>query len=250
MATVTIRTPDEIAAMRRSGALAAQILKELVTLAAPGVTTEALDDVARARIVAAKADPAFLGYDGFPATICTSVNNVAVHGAPSKQALKEGDLLGIDFGVVIDGWYSDVAVSLPIGRVSEEATYLLDVTQEALRLGIEVAVPGGRVGDISAMIQQYVESHGFQVIRELTGHGVGRKLHDEPAIPNFGKAGTGPELVEGMVIAIEPIVAVSAKHVRLGADGFGYETEDGSLAAHFEHTVAITNLGPEILTVP
>ncbi|OHA49463.1 MAG: type I methionyl aminopeptidase [Candidatus Terrybacteria bacterium RIFCSPLOWO2_01_FULL_58_14] len=239
---------EEIAGIRRSCAAAASILQELVAYAKPGVNPLQIDEIARARIRDAGVEPAFLGYEHFPAVLCTSVNNIVVHGVPNEHPFRDGDLLGLDFGVVLDGWYSDVAVTIPIGRVGTETQRLLDVTREALDFGIAQAKPGNRVGDISAAIQRHVEAASFQVIRELVGHGVGRQLHEPPQIPNFGKPGTGPELTEGMVIAIEPITSLSSPHVRLAADGFSYETTDGSLAAHFEHTIVITSRGSQILT--
>lgn len=247
---IVARSREEIEGLRRSGATAAQILQEVVALTRPGVTTNELNEVARARIVAAGARSAFHGYEKFPAALCTSVNAETVHGVPSDRPLQSGDILGLDFGVVLDGWYSDLAVTVPIGAVGVDALRLIAATREALDIGIASAKVGNRVGDISAAIQQHVEEAGFEVIRELAGHGVGRTLHEPPQVPNHGKVGIGPKLVDGMVIAIEPITAFSTQHVRRVKDGFGYETDNGSLAAHFEHTVAITKNGPEILTLP
>lgn len=247
---IAVRSHQEIAALRRSGAVAAQILREIIALVRPGVTTRELDAVARTRIAAAGAQPAFQGYGGFPAALCTSVNDIAVHGVPSDRPLQSGDTLGLDFGVVLNGWYSDFAVTVPVGVVSVDALRLIAATREALDIGIAHARVGQRIGDISAAIQQHVEGAGFEVIRELAGHGVGTSLHGPPEVPNYGKAGTGLKFEEGMVFAIEPITAFSTQHVKRSKDGFGYVTDNGCLAAHFEHTIAVTKNGPEILTLP
>lgn len=243
------RTAGEIAAIRRSCTLAAAILHDVVGRVAVGKTTAELDRYAAERIQKAGARSAFFGEGGFPAALCCSVNHVAVHGVPGDTPLQSGDILGLDFGVIVDGWYSDLAVTVPVGTISSEAEKLLSTTREALGLGIAQARAGNRVGDISSAIQRRVERAGFQVIRELAGHGVGRSLHGPPQIANFGTRRSGQPLIAGMVIAIEPIVAVFTKHVKRSKDGQGYESDDGSLTAHFEHTVAITADGPEILTL-
>ncbi len=239
---------EAMTAMRRAGYIAAQILQELSALAAPGVTTKDLDDVAMKRLEGEGVKPAFLGYEQFPAVLCASINDVAVHGVPSDRLLADGDLLKLDFGVVVDGYYSDTAISVPIGAVSTDVLRLVQVTQEALKVGITAAQPGKRVGDISAAIQGHVETAGFEVVRELTGHGIGQTLHEPPQIPNAGKPDTGPELRPGMLIAIEPITTFSTQHVSLAKDGFAYVTDNNSVSAHFEHTVAITESGPVVLT--
>lgn len=248
-AVIPQRNADEIAALKRSGVLAAKILQEVVALTQPGVTTRELDRVAQERIQSHGAKSAFREYAKFPGALCCSVNAVAVHGAPNDTPLKDGDLLGLDFGVVLDGWYSDVAVTIAVGNVGPIEQKLLRVTREALGKGIAQAKVGNNVGDVSVAIQTHVESAGFEVIRELAGHGVGRTLHEPPQVPNYGKPGTGPKLISGIVIAIEPITAVSTKHARLSKDGLSYETNDGSITAHFEHTVAVTKDGPQILTL-
>jgi methionyl aminopeptidase len=218
---------------------------------APGVTTAELDGLARERARAAGAVPAFLGYHGFPAALCISVNDEVVHGIPSEQrVLREGDVVGLDFGVVLDGWYGDSARTVPVGRVSPEAARLLEVTEGALAHAIEAARPGGRLGDLGAAVQAFVEPRGFSVVRDFVGHGIGRQLHEPPAIPNVGTAGSGPVLRAGMVLAIEPMVNAGGHEVATLDDGWTAVTHDGSLSAHFEHTIAVTEEGPEILTLP
>ena len=244
------RLPKDIAAMRASGQAAARILEKVEAAVSPGVTTRMLDDIARQGITEERVRPAFLGYDHFPAVICTSVNSVAVHGVPDGVALKEGDVLGLDFGIVKDAWYSDLAVTVPVGNVSKEAARLIRVCREALEKGILACRADAHIGDVSSAIQEYVERAGFRVICELVGHGIGRKLHEPPHVPNFGKRGTGEVLEEGMTIAIEPIIAVADEHVALDADQFSWRTKGRSLAAHFEHTVVIRKNGAEILTLP
>lgn len=231
-----------------SGSIAASILQELEEHVVPGVTTTQLNDIATKRIHEAGVKPAFLGYQGFSAALCASVNQVAVHGAPNDTPLVEGDLLKLDFGVIVDGYFSDTAMSVPVGEVSKEVMHLLKTTREALEQGILQAVFGKHVGDISHAVQTTVENEGYGVVRELTGHGIGTKLHEAPQIPNVGKAGEGEELEVGMVIAIEPITTLTSQHVVLGDDGFEYVSDDGSVSAHFEHTVAITDSGPIVLT--
>jgi methionyl aminopeptidase len=243
-----VYSAQDLEKLKRSGWVAAQILHELVRLVRPGVTTLELNDIAFSRLKGEKVEPAFLGYDDFPAVLCASVNAVAVHGVPNTVPLQDGDILTLDFGVIADGFYSDTAVTIPVGNPSVDARRLIQVTEDALKIGISRAVPGGTTGDIGAAVQQYVEEAGFEVIRELTGHGVGRTLHEAPQIPNFGEPGEGTKLVAGMVIAIEPITAFSTQHVKLAKDGFSYLTDNGSLAAHTEHTVAITENGPIVLT--
>lgn len=241
-------TKEDKASLRRSCMIAGKILQAVANAVAPGVVLSDLDALARRMLKEADTISAFEGYDNFPSVLCCSVNSVAVHGAPDSRKLQEGDILGLDFGAIVSGWYSDTARTVPVGRISGEARKLLDVAKEALRLGIAQAREGNHVGDISFAIQQYVEKEGFQIIRDLAGHGVGRSLHESPQIPNFGHPGSGPLLVENMVLAIEPIISRSSQKIRKSADGFGYETDDGSLAAHFEHTIWVTTREPEILT--
>jgi methionyl aminopeptidase len=212
------------------------------------VTTGELDLAAERFIRSQGAEPAFKGYRGYPGSICASPNSMVVHGIPGAYALARGDILSVDIGVVLDGWVSDAAVTLPVGPVSPVARKLLDVTRAALFEAIEACRVGNRLGDVSATVQGRVETDGFSVIRSLVGHGVGRDMHEDPQIPNFGRAGTGPELEEGMVLAIEPMVNAGGHEVRMGSDNWAVYSRDGSLAAHFEHTVAITREGPRILT--
>jgi methionyl aminopeptidase len=246
---ITCRSHAEIDKLRRVNQLVAEILAELRTLARPGATTGQLDRTAEQRVRAAGAVPAFKGYHGYPATICASVNEQVVHGIPSDRMLAEGDILSIDMGAKLDGFFGDCAVTVPIGRVSAEADELLRVTDEALGRGIEAVKPGARVSDIGAAVQRHVEAHGFSVVREFVGHGIGTALHEEPQIANYGPGGRGPRLAEGMVLAIEPMVNLGKAAVKVLSDGWTAVTRDGSLSAHFEHTVVVTREGCEILTL-
>jgi methionyl aminopeptidase len=213
------------------------------------VTTAELDEVAEKMITDAGAIPAFKGYHGYPATICSSINEEVIHGIPSGQrVLREGDILSIDCGASLEGYFGDSAITLPVGQVSEEAARLLTVTEEALYKAIDVARPGGRVSDIGHAVQKHVEAYGFSVVREFVGHGIGQKMHEEPQVPNYGEAGRGPRLAEGMVLAIEPMVNAGKPAVKVLSDGWTAVTRDKSLSAHFEHTVAITASGAWILT--
>ena len=234
--------------MAASGAVLAECLDLLEAAVAPGVTTGELDAMAEEFITSRGGVPSFKGYHGFPGTICPSVNDEVVHAIPGPLALAEGDIISIDCGVTLDGWVSDSARTIPVGEVSGVATSLMDATRRSLAAGIQAARPGNRTGDIGAAVQEVVERAGFQVVRTLVGHGVGRSMHEEPQVPNFGKAGTGVLLEEGVVIAIEPMVTQGDHEVVLGGDGWVVTTKDGGLAAHFEHTVAITASGPRILT--
>ena len=218
-------------------------------MAVPGVTTEDIDRAAERLVRAEGAEPAFKGYHGYPATVCVSANEQVVHGIPSKRPLVEGDILSIDMGAKLDGFFGDCAVTVPIGRVSPEAIELLRVTEEALFHGIEAVKPGARVSDIGAAVQQHVEAHGFSVVREFVGHGIGTSLHEEPQIANYGPGGRGPRLAEGMVLAIEPMVNAGKPAVKVLSDGWTAVTRDGSLSAHFEHTVVVAATGREILTL-
>jgi methionyl aminopeptidase len=235
--------------MREAGRLVAEVLTTLASLVAPGVTTADLDAVAEERILAAGATPAFKGYHGYPATICASVNEEVIHGIPSgRRVLQEGDIVSIDVGASLDGYYGDSAITLPVGQVSEEAALLLRATEESLYKAIEVARPGNRISDIGHAVQRHVEAFGFSVVREFVGHGIGQRMHEEPQVPNYGEPGRGPRLSEGMVLAIEPMVNAGRQAVRVLADGWTAVTRDGSLSAHFEHTVAVTAGDPWILT--
>ena len=245
---IVCRSKSEIDKLRRVNQLVATILAALRRMAVPGVTTQDLDAFAEAQVCAAGAEPAFKGYHGYPATVCVSVNEQVVHGIPSSRKMIEGDVLSIDMGAKLDGFYGDCAVTVPIGRVGTEAERLLRVTNEALFRGIDAVRPGARVSDIGAAVQAHVESNGFSVVREFVGHGIGTALHEEPQIANYGPGGRGPRLAEGMVLAIEPMVNVGDAAVKVLSDGWTAVTRDGSLSAHFEHTVAVTASGPLVLT--
>ncbi|MEP6917161.1 MAG: type I methionyl aminopeptidase [Acidobacteriota bacterium] len=245
---IVCKSPAEIERMRAANTLVAEVLTELAGMVAPGVTTADLDRVAEKRVRAGGAEPAFKGYRGYPCTLCASVNEQVVHGIPSARALREGDIISLDMGVKLNGFYGDSAVTVPVGRVSEQAETLLRVTRESLEKGIEQVRLGGRISDIGHAIQVHVEAHGFSVVREFVGHGIGAALHEDPQIANYGEPGRGPRLAEGMVLAIEPMVNVGRPAVKVLGDGWTAVTKDGSLSAHFEHTVAVTKAGPLILT--
>ena len=245
---IVCRSKAEIQKLRRVNQLVARILAELRRMIAPGVTTEVLDVSAEALVRAAGAEPAFKGYHGYPATVCVSVNEQVVHGIPSKRQLVEGDVLSLDMGAKLDGFYGDCAVTVPVGHVSADAATLLRVTEEALFRGIATVKPGARVSDIGAAVQAHVETHGFSVVREFVGHGIGTSLHEEPQIANYGPADRGPRLAEGMVLAIEPMVNIGAAAVKVLSDGWTAATRDGTLSAHFEHSVVVAGGGCEILT--
>jgi methionyl aminopeptidase len=246
---IICRSHAELDKMREAGRLVGEVLTELAGLVAPGVTTADLDLLAEKRIAAAGAAAAFKGYHGYPATICASINDEVIHGIPSgRRLLQEGDILSIDVGASLDGYYGDSAITIAVGQVSEEAATLLRVTEEALYKAIEYARPGGRVSDIGHAVQKHVEAFGFSVVREFVGHGIGQRMHEEPQVPNYGEPGRGPRLAEGMVLAIEPMVNAGRQTVKVLADGWTAVTRDGSLSAHFEHTVAVTAGEPWILT--
>jgi methionyl aminopeptidase len=247
---IICKSPAELERMKAANALVAAILAELRDAVRPGVTTADLDALAEERVRGAQAEPAFKGYHGYPATICASVNEEVVHGIPSRRELVEGDIIAIDLGVLLDGFYGDAAVTLPVGRVSEQAAALLRVTEESLHKAIAQVRVGARISDLGAAVQAHVEAHGFSVVREFVGHGIGQKLHEEPQIPNYGPPGRGPRLAEGMVLAIEPMVNLGKAPVRVLSDGWTAVTKDGLLSAHFEHTVAVTMDGPLVLTAP
>jgi len=236
--------------MRPANALVAAVLEELREAVEPGVTTRELDRLAEARIAGAGAEALFKGYHGYPATICASVNEQIIHGIPSDRALVEGDIVAIDVGARLDGFCGDAAITVAVGRISDDAQKLLRVTEEALHRAIARARVGARVSDISHAVQQHVEAHGFSVVREFVGHGIGAAMHEEPQIPNYGEPGRGPRLAEGMVLAIEPMVNQGRAPVKVLEDGWTAVTRDGSLSAHFEHTVAVTAAGPLMLTAP
>jgi methionyl aminopeptidase len=235
--------------MRKAGAIVGQILDEMVKMVVPGISTGELDRYAESRCKDFKVLPAFKGYHGFPATVCISVNDEVVHGIPStKRVLKQGDIVGLDFGVNSDGWFGDSARTVPVGSISNEAKQLLEVTEEGLRRGILECREGNRIFDIGHAVQNYVEAFGYGVVREFVGHGIGRALHEEPQVPNYGPKGKGLLLKVGMVLAIEPMINAGSHEVKVLKDGWTAVTVDRSLSAHFEHTVAITPSGPEILT--
>jgi len=246
---IVCRSAAELEKMREAGRLVGEVLTELASKVAPGISTAELDELAEKRIAKAGAVPAFKGYHGYPATICASINDEVIHGIPSgRRMLAEGDIISLDVGASIDGYYGDSAITLPVGRVSEEAATLLRVTEEALFKAIEQVRPGRRLSDISHAVQHHVEAHGFSIVREFVGHGIGQRMHEEPQVPNYGEPGHGPRLAEGMVLAIEPMVNAGRASVKVLADGWTAVTKDKSLSAHFEHTVAVTAGEPWILT--
>jgi len=246
---VTLKSPREIETMRRSGKITSTVLTGLMKAARPGMTTGELDAMAERGIREAGGIPTFKGYNGFTGSICASVNEEVVHGIPGSRILHDGDLLSIDIGTTLDGYVSDSAVTIPIGNVPQAALHLLEVTRECLTVGVAEMVRGKHVGDIGAAVQAHAERHGFGVVRELVGHGVGRAMHEEPQVPNYGKPGTGMELRPGLVLAVEPMITQGAPAVRILGDGWTVVTADGKLAAHFEHTIAVTEDGPKILTL-
>jgi methionyl aminopeptidase len=242
------KTPEQIDQMAAAGAIQARCLRMLRSKCRPGVTTAELDEAAERFIAAQGAEPSFKGYRGFPGSICASPNSMVVHGIPGSYALKRGDVIALDVGVTKDGWVADAAITVPVGPINPEARKLLDVTRDALFAGADQVRPGNHQGDISAAIQRHVEAEGFSIIRSLVGHGIGRDMHEDPQIPNYGEPGRGPLLEAGMVLAIEPMVNAGGPNVRVGDDNWAVYSADGSLAAHFEFTVAATEDGPRILT--
>ncbi|TMC64338.1 MAG: type I methionyl aminopeptidase [Chloroflexota bacterium] len=246
---IIYKSQDEIELMREAGAILAETLSHLQSLARPGVTLLDLDREADKVIRARDCIPGFVGYDGYKNAICTSVNDQVVHGIPTNRKLREGDLLSLDAGLIYRGFWADAGLSVGVGKVSPEAQRLMDVTRESLAIGIDQARDGNRIGDISAAVQRHVEAAGFSVVRQFVGHGIGRDMHEDPQVPNFGIAGRGPMLKPGMVLAIEPMVNAGSPEVALLGDGWTVVTVDHSLSAYFEHSVAITAEGPEILTV-
>jgi methionyl aminopeptidase len=243
------KSPREIALMRAGGHILAEVLERLRTTVKPGMSTLEIDEDVEAFITARGAKPAFKGYRGFPATVCISINDEVVHGIPSpRRRLKLGDVVGFDLGCIVDGYYADCAATLPIGEIPPATRQLLDVTRESLDLAIQECRPDRRLSDVSHAVQRHVEAHGFGVVRAFVGHGIGRALHEEPQVPNFGEPGRGPRLRPGMVLAIEPMVTMGSWEVRILDDGWTAVTQDGSLAAHFEHTIAVTEDGPMVLT--
>jgi methionyl aminopeptidase len=247
---IHIKTPAEIEIMRQSNCLVARTLQKLREAVKPGITTKELDEIAERSIRAGGATPAFKGYRGYPASLCVSINEEVVHGIPDSRQLREGEIVSMDLGALLNGYYGDAAITVPVGQVSEEAQRLMEVTQQALAKGIEQATDGNRLFDISHAIQSWVEALGLSVVRDYVGHGIGRSLHEDPQIPNFGPPHHGPRLRPGMVLAIEPMINVGTWQVKVLDDGWTVVTADRSLSAHFEHTVAITDGKANILSLP
>ena len=245
---IILKTPREIELLREAGRIVALVHEELKKAIVPGVTTKEIDKLAEKIIRDNNATPSFKGYGGFPGSVCTSVNEMVIHGIPGKLKLKEGDIISVDVGACYQGYHGDSAWTYRVGKISEEAERLLKVTEESLYKGLEQAKPGNHIGDISAAIEDYVAKNGYTSPEDYTGHGVGSKLHEDPMVPNYGKKGHGPLLKVGMVIAVEPMVHIGKKDVKVLNDGWGVVTNDHSLAAHYEHTIVITNDGYEILT--
>ena len=247
---ITRKSKDQVALMRRAGRVVAEMHEECTRAARPGVTTAELDAVARGVLERRGARSNFLNYHGFPAVICTSPNDVIVHGIPGDYRLEEGDILSIDAGAIIEGWHADAAITIPVGEVSADAQRLMDVTRRSLEEAIDQVVAGRHLGDIGHAVEAMAVAAGFSVVREYVGHGIGTAMHEEPPIPNYGPAGRGIRLKDGYVLAIEPMVNLGRAETETLGDGWTVVTKDGSLSAHFEHTVAVTANGPEVLTLP
>ena len=246
---VTIKTQEQIAKMRQAGRVVAEMLQACAEAARPGMTTNDLDKVARAVLAKRKAKSNFLNYHGYPAVICTSPNDVIVHGIPGGYRLEEGDIISIDCGAIIEGWHGDAARTIPVGEISEEARKLLTVTEDSLWAGIEHVRKGARLSDIGHAVQTVAEGAGFSVVREYVGHGIGRAMHEGPQVPNYGEPGKGMKLKVGHCLAVEPMVNLGSAETQLNDDGWTVMTADGQLSAHFEHSIAVTDNGPEVLTV-
>jgi methionyl aminopeptidase len=246
---ITLRSPREIEAIRRSGKITSAVLTELMLKARTGMSTREMDRIAERGIRSRGGEPTFKGYRGFPASVCTSVNDEVVHGIPGSYVLRDGDLLSIDLGTTLDGYVSDSAVTIGIGSISTEAQRLLDVTQECLMLAIAKMQVDAHVGDIGATVQEHAQRNGYGVVRELVGHGVGREMHEDPQVPNYGRRGSGARLRPGLVLAVEPMITQGSHEIRILKDGWTVVTADGKLAAHFEHTIVVTEEGPRILTL-
>jgi methionyl aminopeptidase len=246
---IIIKSLREVEQLKKSNAIVAEVFKKLKGFIAPGITTQELDQVAEEVILSRGAVPAFKGYRGFPATLCISINEEVVHGIPGKRRLKEGDIVSLDVGANLNGYFGDAAITLPVGEVDQAAQRLLEVTEKALYTGIEETKAGNRLFDVSYAIQRWVEANGFSVVRDFVGHGIGKDLHEEPQIPNFGSPHQGPRLEKGMVFALEPMVNEGTHEVKILSDGWTVVTVDGKRSAHFEHTIAITDDGAEILSV-
>ncbi len=245
---IQLKTPEQTAKMRQAGRIVAEMLARCREAVRPGLTTADLDRIAAGIIRRYGAKSSFLGYYGYPATICTSVNDEIVHGIPGRRQLREGDIVGIDAGAIVDEWHADAAITVPVGTISAEAARLIAVTEEALRRAIAAARVGGRLGDIGAAVQEHAESHGYSVVRNYVGHGIGRAMHEEPQVPNYGTADRGLQIKEGLCIAIEPMLNLGGAETRVLGDHWTVVTADRSLSAHFEHTLWCTNAGPVVLT--
>lgn len=245
---VYLKTEEEIDLIRESSLLVGKTLAEVAKMVTPGVSPLELDRRAEEFIMDNGAVPGFKGYNGFPNTLCTSVNNQVVHGIPNANALRDGDIISVDCGVVMNGFYGDVAYTFEVGEVSEEIHQLLETTKECLRLGIEAATAGNRIGDIGYAVQQHAEANGYGVVRELVGHGLGKNLHEGPEVPNYGRRGAGPKLKEGLVLAIEPMINLGKRNVKQDADGWTIVTADGLVSAHFEHDIVVRKDGAEVLS--
>ncbi len=248
---ISLKSKKEMDTMREAAFILSAVMKELKRMAAVGISTKELNKVAEDLILKSKAEPAFKNYQGFPAALCTSINSQIVHGLPSDYKLKEGDILSLDLGVKYKGYYSDMALTIPISRekfTDFEALRLIKAVKKSLKLGIKKAKPGNTFGDVGNTIQRFIESQGFSVIRDLCGHGIGRELHQEPQILNYGKRHSGEKIKEGMVVCLEPMASMGSWEIKDSTDGFGIETKDGSLSAHFEDTIAVTKKGPQVLT--
>ena len=244
-----IKSEEEIAIMRKAGKIVAAVLERLKKEVRPGIKTKQLDVIAEGELKKLNAKASFKGYRGYPASLCVSINNEIVHGIPGERVIKEGDIVSLDFGAYFEGFHGDSAITVGVGKVSPAAQKLMDVTRESLAIGIEAARAGAFLGDVSAAIQNYIETNGFSVVREYCGHGIGRDLHESPQVPNFGPPGKGPMLQKGLTLAIEPMVTAGGWRTRVDDNEWTVRTADNSLAAHFEHTIAIGNAEPEILTV-
>lgn len=246
---MNVKSDTELEYMRSAGKVVANTLAMIEKVIKPGITTAEIDKLAEEYIRSQGAVPSFKGYGGFPASICASVNNVVIHGIPGNRVLNEGDIISVDCGAILNGYHGDAARTIPVGNISKEAQHLIDVTKESFFKGIEKAIVGNRLTDISAAIQKHAESFGYSVVRDFVGHGIGTEMHEDPQVPNYGCAGRGPKLVHGVVLAIEPMINMGTHNVRVMPDGWTVVTADGKLSAHYENTIAITNDGVEILTL-
>jgi len=246
---ITIKSEKEIEIMGQGGRILAKIIEELKNKVQVGITTKELNGAAEALVFKWGAKPAFKGYDGFPATLCTSLNHVIVHQVPSDYKLKDGDIISLDMGLIYKGLFSDMAITVPVGKIDIKTKKLIDITKNSLFKGIKTIKPGRHIGDIGFNIQKYIEKSGFNIVKDLCGHGIGKNLHEDPQILNYGNKGEGDEIKEGMVLCIEPMASIGDSRIKKFQDGFGWQTKDGSLSAHFEHMVVVTTDGYEILTL-